>query len=84
MHPQTAIPLGTLATASLRQARKVAKEPFERLWRPHHSKRTSAYEALAKHLGIEVESCHFGWFDEETCYKARDWATAELRRRGLL
>ena len=32
LHPNTTIPLGTLATASMRDARKKAKDAFNRMW----------------------------------------------------
>lgn len=84
MHPHTKIPLGTLATESLRKARKRAKAPFEQLWRPDVRKRSEAYAALAKHLGIPVAECHFGWFDIIQCDKAQAWALQELERRRRL
>ncbi|UBM12799.1 zinc-finger-containing protein [Cupriavidus metallidurans] len=82
MHPFTAIPLGTLANSELRAARNVAKAPFEMLWRPNTGKRSAAYAALAAHLGIPVEQCHFGWFDVQMCARAHEWAKAELARRS--
>lgn len=36
--------------------------------------RGEAYAALAKHMGLEIERCHFGWFDVEQCEIARLWA----------
>lgn len=80
MHPFTNIPLGTLATKALRQTRTACKQPFELLWQHGRMTRTEAYAGLAAHLGIEVEACHFGWFDAETCRRARDWAVAQLRK----
>lgn len=74
MHPFTSIPLGTLANRELRDLRKSCKYPFERIWQSGEMTRSEAYEALAKHLGISVESCHFGWFDQHQCRAARDWA----------
>lgn len=74
MHPFTSIPLGTLAGHELRRARKLGKEPFERLWRSGRMTRTEAYAALAAHLGIPLAACHFGHFDIETCRRAYRWA----------
>lgn len=74
MHPYTAIPLGTLANEALRNARNRSKASFDRLWRPSTKKRTAAYQALAAHLGVEVDQCHFGLFDPATCEKAWRWA----------
>lgn len=68
LHPFTGIPLGTLANAATRAARKQAKAAFNPLWEDKRMSRSEAYAWLAKSLGIEtVESCHIGWFDVETC-----------------
>lgn len=74
MHPFTNIPLGTIANRQLRGARTRCKPPFEKLWRGGPLTRTEAYQALAKHLGIPFDQCHFGWFDRETCERAYQWA----------
>lgn len=69
LHPGTNIPLGTLATDDIRQARQLAKAAFNDLWEdggPLPS-RTAAYEWLAGKMGLEVEKCHIGWFDEAQC-----------------
>lgn len=41
--------------------------------------RSEAYQALAGHLGIDLNSCHFGWFDAAQCKAAAAWATLILR-----
>jgi hypothetical protein len=71
LHPFTAIPLGALADADMRRARKDCKAPFQWLVEECVMTRTEAYEWLAGELGIPVDECHFGWFDVETCHKAR-------------
>lgn len=71
MHPFTNIPLGTLANAETRKARKECKEPFEKLFKSGRFTRSEAYELLAKKLGIPKEECHFGWFDIDMCNKAK-------------
>lgn len=70
MHPFTNIPLGTLATPEIRQARKQCKSPFESLYKSGRLTRSEAYERLAEKLGIEKEQCHFAWFNVEMCQKA--------------
>jgi hypothetical protein len=73
MHPFTAIPLGTLATAEIREARKRAKNLFNPLWetgKARRMSRTQAYTKLADALGIPVGECHFGWFDVNQCNAA--------------
>jgi len=68
LHPFTGIPLGTLATKPMRDARKRAKDAFNPLWQDGGMTRTEAYAWLAGELGIaEVEKCHIGWFDVKQC-----------------
>lgn len=71
LHPQTDIPLGTLATDDIRQARMLAKSSFNNL-HEHGGPmtRSGAYAWLAVQMGIEdVNHCHIGWFDEAQCDK---------------
>lgn len=68
LHPFTGIPLGTLATASIRNARKAAKALFNPLWQSGEMTRDEAYVWLAGQLGIaNVEDCHIGWLDVPEC-----------------
>lgn len=68
LHPFTDIPLGTLANAPMRAARKVAKAWFNPLWEVGPMTRTEAYAWLAQAMGIaNVEECHIGWFDIAQC-----------------
>ena len=78
MHPFTAIPLGTLADKTLRKARTNAKTPFERIWQSRLMTRSEVYAALAQHLGISINECHFGWFDARQCVMAGAWAKLQL------
>lgn len=71
-------PLGTLARAPLRAKRTACHALFDPLWRgrpPWFPHRRDAYAWLAGALGIPVERCHFGEFDESAC----DRATAAIR-----
>jgi hypothetical protein len=71
MHPFTNIPLGTMADAKTREARKLTKELFIKRWGcPGQMDRSGAYEWLAVKLNIPLAACHFGWFDIEMCRKA--------------
>jgi len=79
MHPFTNIPLGTLADAQLRKARKECKQPFEVLFQSKKMTRDQAYAGLAAHMRLTSETCHFGWFDIGQCEKARAWAVSALR-----
>lgn len=68
LHPFTGIPLGTLADAPTREARKRAKAAFNPIWQSGAMTRTDAYVWLAQQLGIENhEECHIGWFDIAMC-----------------
>ncbi|OJB35398.1 zinc-finger-containing protein [Burkholderia ubonensis] len=67
LHPFTGIPLGTLADAPTREARKRAKAAFNPIWQSGAMTRTDAYVWLAQQLGIAVGECHVGWFDATVC-----------------
>lgn len=72
LHPFTGIPLGTLANAEMRDARKRAKAVFNPLWEEGDMSRSEAYAWLAGELGIaNVEECHIGWFGVERCEAVR-------------
>ena len=66
-HPGTTKPLGRLANADLRKAKRAAHAAFDQLWRDNKKKRKAAYTWLAEQLGIDVNDCHIGEFDVETC-----------------
>ena len=83
LHPETNIPLGTLADEEIRQARKLCKDPFEKLWRSGKMTRNEAYKALAAYFRIEKEECHFAWFTAEMCYEAREWSIDKQKELGL-
>lgn len=70
LHPDTDIPLGTLANKDLREDRKWAKSLFHKLMDERGWDRTAMYEWLAGEMKIPVGECHFGWFDNESCFKA--------------
>ena len=68
LHPFTGIPLGTLATPEMRDARKRAKAAFNPLWQGGRMSRSDAYAWLAGQMGIaDVNECHIGWFDVGQC-----------------
>jgi hypothetical protein len=79
LHPHTDIPLGTLADAELRRARNMCKAPFVQLYKQKVMTRDKAYAELAKHMGLDVEACHFGWFDIEQCKRANNWAVSQMK-----
>ncbi|MCT8345123.1 DUF3268 family zinc-finger domain-containing protein [Photorhabdus kleinii] len=80
MHPFTNIPLGTLADKATRNARLSSKRYFEEIWQSGKLSRTDAYKWLAKRLGINKCECHFGWFDIDTCYRAKEICKQKILR----
>lgn len=67
LHPNTDLPLGTLANAELRSARKEAKALFMEDSKAKGYGRSKAYRMLAERLNMPVRKCHFAWFDVERC-----------------
>ncbi|MDP7849504.1 zinc-finger-containing protein [Acinetobacter baumannii] len=75
VHKHNNQPLGSLANTDLRQARKKAHSYFDPLWRLKMEReslsstkaRKSAYEWLAAEMGLSVEECHIGEFNEGQC-----------------
>ena len=63
-------PLGTLANRSLRTLRADTHKVFDLLWGPNKGPRLKAYSKLATKMGIPVEHCHIGMFNETLCLQA--------------
>lgn len=66
-HPKTNRALGSLATPTVRNARKRAHAAFDPLWKSGTLDRGHAYQLLADALEIPRANCHIGWFDEDLC-----------------
>jgi hypothetical protein len=79
IHPNTNTPLGTLATAEMRAARKRVKTKFIDWYELKGWNRGKAYSKLAKALNIDGSECHFGWFDVDACNDAEKFLDAELK-----
>jgi hypothetical protein len=60
-------PLGRLSNAEGRMLKVAAHASFDPLWKNGLKSRSAAYAWLAKQLGIAVEDCHIGQFDEAQC-----------------
>ena len=76
-------PLGRLADKALRQAKMRAHAAFDPLWKELGLRRRKAYAKLADALGIPVDDCHIGMFDEAMC--ARVVAVCgQLRQNALV
>lgn len=70
LHPDTDIPLGTLANSELRSERAKQKAHFERLWKSGKMTRTGAYRWLAVQMNLSPDDCHWGIFTLEQCRMA--------------
>lgn len=79
LHPDTDIPLGTMANQALRSARVTNKRHFHDFMEKMGLTRSSAYLWLARSMGIDREVCHFGWFDIEACKRAGDICRSHLK-----
>ena len=66
-HPKSTRPLGTLAKAETRAARKRAHAAFDPLWRNGRYNRTEAYRLLSEKTGIPASECHIGMMTVEQC-----------------
>lgn len=78
VHPNTDIPLGLLADADLRNARKKYKPLFMDLQKKRRWSRKEAYHWLAAKMGIPVSHCHWGWFEKNQCEEAGEICAKEL------
>lgn len=73
-HKNSDKPLGRLADAQLREAKKKAHACFDALWQAKMKKGASkpiarglAYKWLAKEMGLPQEECHIGMMDVHQC-----------------
>lgn len=61
-------PLGRLANAQLRMWKSNAHAVFDPFWKNSgRGRRSVMYAKLARELGIEINDCHIGMFDIDTC-----------------
>lgn len=81
VHPDTDLPLGTLADKGLREARKRSKAAFQEVQRVMRWSRNEAYSWLAQAMKLPQAETHFGWFDHENCELARDTCNHFLKTR---
>lgn len=78
LHPDTDLPLGTLADRDLRTKRKEGKTAFYALIKKKNWKRDDAYAWLSETLGVQPSQCHWGMFEAEHCDKAKEICDHEL------
>lgn len=60
-------PLGRLANAELRGLKQRVHAIFDPVWKKGGISRKEAYKRLAEKMGIPMEECHVGKFDERRC-----------------
>jgi hypothetical protein len=60
-------PMGELANAELRDARKKAHSVFDLMWQRGHMTRSQAYKWLSWKMSLSPELTHIGMFNEEQC-----------------
>lgn len=70
LHPNTDLPLGTLADRELRKCRSRSKATFHQLMKRQGWSRNEAYRWLAAEMNIPRRRCHFGMFDASQCERA--------------
>ena len=71
LHPDTDIPLGTMAGKDLRTARQQAKTRFNELTHASGKSRHSMYRWLSSKLKLPLSETHFGLFDMSTAIKVK-------------
>jgi hypothetical protein len=73
--------LGRLANAELREAKNMAHESFDQLWKNAANKgqaRKDAYAWLASAMKVDINDCHIGMMDVEQCCKVVDLVEQKL------
>ena len=66
-HPNTHLPMGTMANTKLRKMRSDVHKHFDALWKDGPFSRRKAYQLLANGMRLDIEDCHISWFDLEQC-----------------
>lgn len=66
-HKNTVEPLGTLANAAVRDARKKAHAAFDLLWQSGEMSRLQAYAWLRREMKMTAEECHIGKMGAADC-----------------
>lgn len=76
-HPNSSIPLGTLAKKPLRALRTQAHHHFDGLRESKEWGRTFAYAWLATKMELPRDKCHIAWMDEGMCLRVIDICRTE-------
>lgn len=73
-------PLGRLANKELRDAKRLAHDAFDKLWKEGFMTRKTAYKKLSEYLDLEPEYTHIGMFKVSTCHRVAEWSKKELEQ----
>jgi len=82
-HPDGS-PLGNPGDARTREARKLAHDAFDMLWKAGKMSRDEAYQWLSRKLKINRSSAHISRFDVETCERVIKLAKARVKEGIVL
>jgi hypothetical protein len=82
-HRGTTEPLGTLADAKLRQARRAAHAAFDPIWKRGLMARAEAYWWLGRRLGLSESETHVALFDVGQCLAVVEVCAEYLANRGF-
>lgn len=78
-HPGTKNPLGYMANKYTRQLRGSAHKAFDKLWKKGMISRAHAYMSLSRHMKLNREATHIGYFNAEQCEEVIRWAKQMLK-----
>lgn len=81
LHPNTDIPLGSLADGALRKARSDSKAVFYSLLEKLGIPRGEGYKRLAVRMNKDPSECHFGMFELEDCRLAKEICETFLNKK---
>ena len=71
------VPLGRLANAELRKAKKRAHAAFDPTWKAARMSRREAYAWLSAKMNIPIAACHIGMFTPDQCRQVVSICTQE-------
>lgn len=83
-HPNSVVPMGTLANAELRRRREQAHDAFDPLWRSGRMTRGEAYQVMQVLMGKSEHDAHIAMLTLEECERLiRIAHNPDMIRRGL-
>lgn len=80
LHPDTDLPLGTLATREVRNARSRSKDAFHSMLKQLGINRDAGYKLVSAGLNIPAKECHFGWFDIPRAEEVKHFCNREIQK----